>query len=155
MTDRPPMIGSVEEHARDVGQGNTRASAAALGKVLGLERLGANVETLPPGGRSSLPHAHSQDEEFVFVVKGRPDLWIDGVLHRLQPGDAAAFPSGTGIAHCLINNTQDAVQFLVVGEKNAADRVVYPVNPERQHPRPWTDAPRHPLGPHDGKPTLE
>lgn len=155
MAGRPSMIGSVEEHARDVGQADTRASAAALGKVLGLERLGANIETLPPGSRSSLPHAHSRDEEFIFVMTGCPDLWINGVLYRLKPGDAAAFPSGTGIAHCLINNTYDPVQFLVVGEKNAEDQVVYPVNPERQHPRPWTDAPGHQLGPHDGKPTLE
>ncbi len=146
------MIGSVEEHAREVGQGETRAIAAALGQALGLQRLGANVETLPPGGCSALPHAHSRDEEFVFVVEGEPDLWLDGDLHRLRPGDAAAFPAGTGIAHCLINNTGEPVRFLVVGEQDPDDRVAYPVNPEVRHPRPWRDAPRRALGPHDGKP---
>lgn len=152
MTDRPPMIGSATEHAQAVGKGDLRAVAAALGKVLGLQRLGVNHETLPPGCRSSFPHAHSHEEEFVFVIKGCPDLWIDGSLHRLQPGDAAAFPSGTGIAHSLINNSQEEVQFLVVGEVNAEDRVAYPVNPEIEPRRPWIDAPHRTLGPHDGKP---
>lgn len=151
MTERPPMIGRLEELAREVGQA-PRASAAAFGRALGLQRLGVNHETLPPGARSALPHAHSHDEELVYVISGHPDLWLDGELHRLQPGDAAAFPPGTGIAHCLINNTREDVQILVVGETHAEDRVVYPANPEQAHPRPWQDAPRRPLGPHDGKP---
>ena len=152
MSDRPKMIGRVADLATWVGEGDLRARAAALGRALGLERLGVNHETLPPGCRSALPHAHSHEEELVFVVKGCPDLWIDGHLHRLQPGDAAAFPAATGIAHCLINNTAEEVELLVVGETNPADQVAYPVDPERAHPRPWRDAPRRPLGPHKGKP---
>ncbi|WP_282609559.1 cupin domain-containing protein [Pelagibius sp. Alg239-R121] len=124
--------------------------AAALGNMLGLERLGVNHETLPPGGRSSVPHAHSHEEEFVYVVSGCPDLWIDGDLHPLQPGDAAAFPAGTGIAHSVINNSKEEVRILIVGENHSADRVVYPVNPETPHSRPWRDAPSRPLGTHDG-----
>jgi len=153
MGDRPPMIGNVADLASSVGEGDLQASAAALGRDLGLERLGVNHETLPPGCRSSMPHAHSHEEELVFVVSGCPDLWVDGELHRLRPGDAAAFPAGTGIAHCLINNTEEDVQFLVVGEKDALDSVIFPVNPERKPHRPWTDAPRRPLGGHDGNAT--
>ena len=138
MTERPPMIGNVADLASSVGQGTLKASAAALGRDLGLARLGVNHETLPPGCRSSMPHAHSHEEELVFVVEGCPDLWIDGVLHRLRPGDAAAFPAGTGIAHCLIN---------------ASDSVIFPVNPERKPHRPWADAPHRPLGGHDGNAT--
>jgi uncharacterized cupin superfamily protein len=153
---QPSMIGSVAEHAREVGQGMVRVKAAALGQALGLERIGVNVEILPPGGTSALPHAHSEDEELLFVVAGTPDLWLDGHLHRLQPGDAAGFPAGTGIAHCLINNSDREVEFLVVGDRtgvNVSDKVIYPVNPERNHPRPWTDAPSRELGLHDGQPT--
>lgn len=153
MTERPSMIGNVTDLASSVGEGNLRASAAALGRDLGLARLGVNHETLPPGCRSSMPHAHSHEEELVFIVMGNPDLWIDGELHRLRPGDAAAFPSGTGIAHCLINNTEEDVQFLVVGERNESDLVIFPVNPERKISRPWTSAPRRPLGGHNGNAT--
>ncbi|MBW2245448.1 MAG: cupin domain-containing protein, partial [Deltaproteobacteria bacterium] len=55
-------------------------------QALGLVKLGVNHETIFPGGRSSLPHAHSEDEEFVFVIEGRPSLWIDGELRELAAG---------------------------------------------------------------------
>ena len=152
MAQRPSMIGSVAEFSRPIGDPDSEESVAVLGKALGLQRLGVNHETLPPGSSSALPHAHSHEEEFVFVVKGCPDVWIDGELHRLQPGDAAAFPAGTGISHCFINNSSEEIQLLIVGENHDEDRLFYPVNPERVHSRPWIDAPRRPLGPHDGKP---
>ena len=127
------------------------AGGASLGKVLGLAHFGVNHETLFPGGRSSLPHAHSKDKEFVFVVEGRPSLWIDGHLIELDQGDAVAFPAGTGIAHSFINNSRAPVKLLIVGEHSADDRLCYPVNPEVRHPRPWKDPPTRPLGPHDGR----
>jgi uncharacterized cupin superfamily protein len=59
---------------------------APLGDRLGLTRIGIHHERLPPGRTTSLPHAESAEEEFVFVLEGTPDVWLDGVLHRLQPG---------------------------------------------------------------------
>ena len=150
--DRLPFVGSVEGFEREHGEGKNRYVAAALGRTLGLEHFGVNHETIFPGGRSSKPHAHSHDEEFVFVVEGRPSLWIDGHLTELTKGDAVAFPSGTGIAHSFLNNSDAPVKLLIIGEHSAEDRVSYPVDPEFSHPRPWTDAPSRPLGPHNGQP---
>ena len=87
---------------------------AALGKSLGLTRLGIHHERLPPGRRTSYPHAESAEEEFVFVLDGEPDVWIDGDLHRLRAGDAVAFPAGTGICHTFMNNTDGEVRLLIV-----------------------------------------
>ena len=145
-----PFMGSVAQLGVEGGEGHNRYVAAALGRELGLERIGVNHETIFPGGRSSFPHAHSADEEFVFVVSGRPSLWIDGDLTELEAGDSVAFPAGTGIAHTFINNSAEPIRLLIVGEHNPEDRVSYPVNPDRVHPRPWTDAPKRPLGPHAG-----
>jgi len=50
-----------------------------------------------PGCRTSTPHAYSLEEEFVFVVEGRPDLWVDGEIRPPRPGDGIAFPAGTFI----------------------------------------------------------
>ena len=144
------FVGSVNQLGVEGGEGRDRYVAAALGRQLGLERIGVNHETIFPGGRSSMPHAHSADEEFVFVVSGRPSLWIDGDLTELSAGDSVAFPAGTGIAHTFINNSIEPIELLIVGEHTPEDRVHYPVNPERVHPRPWKDAPRRPLGTHDG-----
>lgn len=126
---------------------------AAFGHHFRLERLGIHHQRLLPGRRTSFPHAESVEDEFVYVISGNPDVWLDGVLHRLQPGDGVGFPAGTGLSHSFINNTDGVVQLLVVGDRSTdANRILYPLNPDRQALRPdwWTDAPPRELGPHDG-----
>ena len=126
---------------------------AAFGRHFGLRRLGIHHERLLPGRRTSLPHAESAEEEFVYVITGHPDVWLDGDLHHLSPGDAVGFPAGTGLAHSLINNTETDVRLLVIGEASKPEnRIVYPLNPERKPLLAdwWDDAPERPLGPHDG-----
>lgn len=128
-----------------------------LSDPLGLKRLGLAILELPPGERASLPHAHSVEEEFCFVLEGTPDLLLDGALHRLAPGDAVGFPPGTGAAHTVMNNSARPVRLFVGGERQTpGDRLVYPLDPDRQASlkpeRAWTDAPRREVGGHDGKP---
>jgi uncharacterized cupin superfamily protein len=126
-------------------------------KAFGLKEIGIHHEVLPPGRRTSFPHAESSEEEFVYVIEGAPDVWIDGVLHRLKPGDGVGFQAGTGIAHTFLNNSDQDVRLLVVGEASKPEnRIIYPVNPERKQYRSdwWESAPPRQLGPHDGKPKL-
>lgn len=127
-----------------------------FGRAFGLQRLGIHHELLPPGRRSSWPHAEKTEEEFVYVLEGTPDVWLDGVLHRLRPGDAVGFVPGNGMAHCFINNTQQDVRLLVVGEHERPDnRLYYPCHPARNAAigeHLWHDVPPRPLGPHDGLP---
>jgi uncharacterized cupin superfamily protein len=127
-----------------------------FGRALGLARLGIWHEMLPPGRRSSWPHAEADEEEFVFVIEGAPDVWIDGKLHRLKMGDGVAFPNGTGISHCFINNTEEPVRLMVVGEASRQNsRCVYPLHPKRNKEIGsllWADAPARKMGQHDGMP---
>ena len=128
-----------------------------MGKAAGRERIGVNLPRLPPGTRSSWPHAEENEEEFVYVIAGAVDAWIDGHLHPLQAGDLAAFPVGTGISHCFINNSDTEVVLLVGGEaQRQGSRIYYPVNPSRRADMDpanwWDDVPQHALGPHDGRP---
>jgi uncharacterized cupin superfamily protein len=126
---------------------------ASFGKHFGLKKLGINHQRLPPGRRSSYPHAESAEEEFVYVIEGTPDVWLDGHLHRLRPGDAVGFPSGTGLSHSFLNNTGEVVHLLVVGEATKDEnRIYYPKNPEQKPLREdwWDDVPQRPLGDHDG-----
>ena len=128
---------------------------APLGKLLGLERLGIHHERLPPGRRTSYPHAESAEEEFVFVLEGEPDVWIDGHLYRLRSGEVVAFPAGTGISHTFLNNTDREVRLLVVGEASKPEnRVHYPMNEAHEATRRdrWADHAKQTLGPHDGRP---
>jgi uncharacterized cupin superfamily protein len=126
---------------------------ASFGWHFGLTKLGIHHLRLPPGRRTSYPHAESAEEEFVYVIEGAPDVWLDGVLHRLKPGDAVGFPAGTGICHTFLNNTDGEVRLLVVGEKSKPEnRIYYPRNPEQKTRRNdwWDDAPERPMGDHDG-----
>lgn len=94
------------------------AIGAPLARKLGLGRLGIHHERLPPGRRTSYPHAESDEEEFIYVLEGYPEAWINGYLWKLEPGDSVGFPAGTGVCHTFINNTSEEVRLLVVGEAN-------------------------------------
>ena len=91
---------------------------APLARGLRLNRLGIHHERLPPGRRTSYPHAESDEEEFIYVLEGYPEVWINGYLWKLEPGDSVGFPAGTGVCHTFINNTSEEVRLLVVGEAN-------------------------------------
>lgn len=128
---------------------------APLGRAPGLTRIGIHHERLLPGRRLSYPHAESAEEEFVYVLEGHPDAWINGELHALQPGDAVAFPAGSGICHTFINNGTAEVRLLVIGEANKEDnRIHYPLNPEYEATRKdrWHNPPLQSFGPHHGLP---
>ncbi len=129
---------------------------ASYATICELMRLGIHVDVLEPGWRSSNPHAERDEEEFVFVLEGTPDLWSDGYLYRMSPGEAAGWPGRDGQAHCLINNSDMPVVLVTVGEASRYNsKIHFPVNPEmepwlKRMGKLWLDAPRRKLGPHDG-----
>lgn len=161
MSQRPACIRStaeVPEHTHVYPQSTEpMGPVRRLGKEAGLARIGVNVQRLPPGTRSSWPHAEEDEEEFVYVIEGEVDAWIDGHTYRMVPGDLAAFPARTGIAHCFINNSPAPALLLVGGEApRPGSRIFYPLHPSRREDMPaqywWHDVPPQELGPHDGLP---
>lgn len=155
---RPPYIAHYTDLLKPFERGDPGmdGAGARFGQAFGLTRIGINIEVLPPGNRSSHPHAEKTEEEFIYVLQGKPDVWIDGVLYPLEPGDGVGFPAGTGIAHSFLNNSDADVHLLIVGEHQRDDnQLYYPLNPERmrlfrRRNRAWEDGPKHELGPHDG-----
>ena len=161
MSERPPFIITGTDVPEDIGRypgsDETFSGGRPIGKAAGLLRIGLHLERLPPGHRLSLPHAEEKEEEFVYVIAGEVDAWIDGQLHRMRAGDLAAFPAGTGICHTFINNGDREAVLLGGGERTKSDnRIFYPLNPERRGQMPWSewwhDIPLRPQGPHAGKP---
>jgi uncharacterized cupin superfamily protein len=160
---RPDFIANYEDlieedntHYRDSNE--LLGIGAAVGKKLGLKKIGIHIETLLPGRRTSWPHAEKEEEEFVYVISGQPQVWIDGYIHELKAGDFIAFPAGTGIAHTFINNSDDVAILLVGGEANkATNKIYYPLHAARNQQMKadgalWEDYPKKELGPHDGLP---
>jgi uncharacterized cupin superfamily protein len=97
-----------------------------LGDLFGLTIFGVNLTTLKPGAMSALRHAHTVQDEFVYIVEGWPMLVTDEGETELSPGMCAGFKAGTGNAHHLINRGTSDVVYLEVGDRSKGDAVDYP-----------------------------
>lgn len=97
-----------------------------LGDLFGLKNFGVNLTRLAPGAMSALRHAHTRQDEFVYVLQGNPTLRTDEGDTRLAPGMCAGFRAGTGNGHHLINETDEDVVYLEVGDRTPGDEAVYP-----------------------------
>jgi uncharacterized cupin superfamily protein len=97
-----------------------------LGDLFGLANFGVNLTRIAPGGTSSLRHAHSRQDEFVYVLEGHPTLHTDEGMTALSPGMCAGFKAGTGNGHRLVNETDADVVYLEVGDRTAGDEGTYP-----------------------------
>jgi len=97
-----------------------------LGDLFNLTNYGVNLTRLAPEGVSALRHAHSRQDEFVYILQGEPTLITNAGETMLRPGMCAGFKAGTGDNHQLVNRTSDDVVFLEIGDRSASDTVVYP-----------------------------
>lgn len=119
-------------------------------------RVGIHHGTVHPGSRLSLPHCESLEEEFLFVIEGELDCWLDGHIYPMKAMDAIGFPAGTGLCHTFINNSSKPTRVLVIGERTKKEnRWWFPLNPEKKQEhlaKWWEDAPKPTFGPHNGLP---
>lgn len=97
-----------------------------LGDHAGLRNFGVVMTRIVPGGRSSQRHAHSRQDEFVYVLQGEVVMATNAGEQVLKAGMCAGFPAGGGEAHCFINRSQADVLLLVAGDRTAGDVVDYP-----------------------------
>jgi len=97
-----------------------------LGDLFELQNFGVNLTRLAPNGLSSLRHAHTKQDEFIYILEGRPTLVSNAGETQLEPGMCAGFRAGTGDAHHLVNRTSTDVVYLEVGDRTAGDAASYP-----------------------------
>ena len=97
-----------------------------LGDVFGLTNFGVNLTRLLPGAISALRHAHSRQDEFIYILQGDPVLVTDAGETQLAPGMCAGFKAGTGNGHHLLNRSNQEVVYLEIGDRSAGDAAVYP-----------------------------
>jgi uncharacterized cupin superfamily protein len=132
--------------------------ASELSAAAGINHFRVAHLRIPPGRRAYPPMAMDDLEIFSFVLEGAPDLWADGYLYRLEEGDGVTFNARTGLAHSLINNTdEDARVFVMTEPFLRSAKVSHPLEDALQESLKrtnmfWSDAPKRKLGPNDGKP---
>jgi uncharacterized cupin superfamily protein len=97
-----------------------------LGDLFGLSNFGVNLTKLAPNAASALRHAHTKQDEFVYILQGHPTLHTDEGRTRLAPGMCAGFKAGTGNGHRLVNETNEEVVYLEVGDRTPGDEGSYP-----------------------------
>ena len=97
-----------------------------LGDVFGLTSFGVNLTRLAPGAMSALRHAHTKQDEFIYILEGHSTLITDEGRTPLEAGMCAGFKAGTGNGHHLINETADDVVYLEAGDRTPHDEGSYP-----------------------------
>ena len=108
------------------GSTNRQRWYRRLGDHAKLGNFGVNLLRVPPGAQSAPRHAHSRQDEFVYVLKGEVELETDAGVEALRAGLCAGFPAGTGNAHRFVNRSAADALLLVVGDRTACDEVSYP-----------------------------
>lgn len=101
-------------------------SKQPLGDLFGLKNFGLNLTRLAPGALSSLRHAHSKQDEFIYILSGQALLISNAGETLMTAGMCAGFAAGNGDAHHLHNRSNSEVIYLEIGDRSIGDQVVYP-----------------------------
>ena len=127
-----------------------------ISKYFGLKRVAAQYFKIPSGYRSSEPHAESLEEEFVYIISGQIDLWLNGKIKKMSKGDCIGFPAGTGVGHCFINNYNEPCEIFVSGDRTKeTNQYHFHLDPGLESEcgdKWWKEMPKQVLGGHDGWP---
>ena len=104
MTDRHVLHWD-EVDPMEVDSAPFRWRRRRLGVAAGAVQAGLSLWQLLPGGRSTPPHVHSDEEEIFYVLRGSGVSWQDGKTYRVGSGDCLVHRCG-GEAHTLIAGDQ-------------------------------------------------
>ena len=111
-----------EEHAHGTRFG---MRFKELGEYGGCSRVGVCIEELAPGKQTCPAHYHMLEEEHLLVMDGNVTLRLGERRFELQPGSYVCFPAGQKQGHTLINNSAAVCRYLIIGERNPHDVIVY------------------------------
>jgi uncharacterized cupin superfamily protein len=97
-----------------------------LGEFGGAARVGVCMETLEPGKQACPAHYHMLEEEHLMILEGSLTLRLGEKSYEMSAGHYVCFPAGQKAAHALINNSNAPCRYLLIGERNPHDVIVYP-----------------------------
>lgn len=100
--------------------------AARLGAGTAARKLGASVDTLPPGKRSCPYHFHYAQEEMFIVVEGSGTLRVAGTMLPLRTADVVFIPPGPEYPHQIINTSDKPLKYLSISTRETPEICEYP-----------------------------
>ncbi|HSK30922.1 MAG TPA: cupin domain-containing protein [Candidatus Limnocylindria bacterium] len=116
------MEGMRKVHTLNAGAVRTDKS---LGDEAGLKNLGIHLISIAPGDKSTEFHAHTYEDEAIYVLSGHGTEVIGDEIYKIGPGDFIGLPAG-GPAHETVNDGSEPLVCLVIGQRLAQDVVDYP-----------------------------
>jgi uncharacterized cupin superfamily protein len=105
---------------------HTRYKHLSLAGIGETYRVGIAIEELPPAKQSAPVHYHIFEEEHIYLLEGTLTVRIGGETFEMKAGDYVCFPAGQKAGHCLLNPTETTCRYVIVGENNPNEVVVYP-----------------------------
>lgn len=103
-----------------------RLSWRHLTEAGGLTQFGIALETLHPGGQSSLMHWEQHEDEFLYMLSGALTVIENGSETIIGPGDSCCWKAGDPVAHCLKNHNKAPAVYLIAGSRNPENICHYP-----------------------------
>lgn len=123
---RPPTIVALAEiEPRVQREGRVQRTVRDLGRAAGSLRSGLVHVEVAAGGRSSVRHCHSLEEELFVVLGGAGTLLLGDAEHAVRAGSIVARPPGTGVAHSFAAGP-GGLTLLAYGTREHGDLCWYP-----------------------------
>ena len=119
-------INTIPDEYIDDPNFESKMKSLLIGDALGSEKIYVNIDFVKPGGKSTMYHSHSRQEEFFLIMSGKGLLRINEEEIPVKTGDVISKPAGKNIAHQFINNSSEILQILDVGNRDKDDVAIYP-----------------------------
>jgi uncharacterized cupin superfamily protein len=97
-----------------------------VGLAIGARKLGYSFFTVPPGKAAFPCHAHTGNEEMIYIIAGNGTLRLGNDELPVSAETVIAFPPGVENAHQLINTGNSELRYLVVSTMEYPDICQYP-----------------------------
>jgi len=102
----------------------------SLGDLTGITGFGFHLIEVSPGKASTEFHVHYFEDECTYVLSGTGKVIIGDTEHAIGAGDFIGYPKN-GAPHAMINNSDEPLVCIVVGERLAHDVGDYPDKQKR------------------------
>ncbi len=121
-----PVVNMADVPTQELRHGETfQATMARIGPLLGLQQLGCQITSVPPGKCAFPFHVHHRNEELFFVLAGSGTLRHGSETFPVRAGDVIASLAG-GPAHQLINTGSEELRYLAISTNADPEVVEYP-----------------------------
>ena len=126
------------EHKTHFLNDSAKRENLSLGDLTGLTGFGFHLISVAPGDYTTEYHVHHDEDECLYILSGTALARIGNHSSQVNAGDFIGYRAG-GEAHSLLNNGDEPLVCIVVGQRLPHDVVDYPDKQKRLYRQPDRD----------------